>query len=178
MTDHRFLLAGFGGQGVLFFGKVIATAGLLSGKEVSWLPSYGPEMRGGTCNCGVCLSDAPIGSPLVAEPTALVAMNLPSLQRFIDVVEPGGLVLYDSSMIAEPPARTDVTVLALPASRMAVGEGLMGLANMILLGRLFAEMGFCAPEQLDKGLVKSVPARKAELLELNRKAIKLGMESK
>ena len=95
MNDLHLVLAGFGGQGVLFAGKVIASAGLIEDREVSWLPSYGPEMRGGTANCNVCLSDRPIGSPLVTEPTALIALNQPSYDKFIDTVKPGGLVIAD-----------------------------------------------------------------------------------
>ena len=111
MKDLNMVFAGFGGQGVLFAGKVAAYAGLLAGKEISWLPSYGPEMRGGTANCSVCVSDQPIGSPLVTNPNVLVAMNLPSLDRFIDGVEPGGTVLVDSSLINKKVERTDLRAL-------------------------------------------------------------------
>ncbi|NTW28096.1 MAG: 2-oxoacid:ferredoxin oxidoreductase subunit gamma [Coriobacteriia bacterium] len=171
------LLAGFGGQGVLFTGKLIAYAGLIEGRELSWLPSYGPEMRGGTANCSVCLSDEPIGSPLVLEPDVLIAMNQPSLDKFFADVVPGGLVIVDSTMIATVPERDDVTVIRVPATQLAEDSGLKGLANVILAGRLFNEIGFCGRDTLDGALVKCIPARKAEMLELNRKALEIGMKS-
>lgn len=173
------LLAGFGGQGVLFGGKLIASAGLEDGREVSWLPSYGPEMRGGTANCSVVLSDEPIGSPLVLQPDVLVAMNQPSFDKFIDSVVPGGLVIADSAMVPSTAAhgRNDVSVLAIPATKMAEEHGLKGLANVILVGKVFAETAFSTREALDAAVEHSVPARKQHLLEPNKKAIVLGMES-
>ena len=181
MKDLNIVFAGFGGQGVLFAGKVAAYAGLLQGKEISWLPSYGPEMRGGTANCSVCISDEPIGSPLVTAPNVLVAMNLPSLDKFIDTVEPGGVVLVDSSLIDKKVERTDVTVHYLPSSSMAEEKGLQGLSNMILIGKLFHEVccgesehAFCTRETLDAAIQKCVPAKKAAMLELNRQAVELG----
>lgn len=170
------IFAGFGGQGVLFAGKVVAYAGLIEEKELSWLPSYGPEMRGGTANCSVCLSERPIGSPLVTAPNVLVAMNQPSLEKFIGAVEPEGLVILDSSLIDLPIERTDVTVHRVPASALAEELGVKGLANMILVGKLFKELGFCSPETLDQAIQKCVPARKADMLELNRKAVAAGAE--
>ncbi|MGN1045423.1 MAG: 2-oxoacid:acceptor oxidoreductase family protein [Candidatus Methanomethylophilaceae archaeon] len=177
MTDLNILLAGFGGQGILFTGKVMAYAALMEGKELSWLPSYGPEMRGGTANCSVCISDNKIGSPLVVNPDVLVAMNLPSLEKFEDAVVPGGMIIIDSSIIDRKVERTDVDVIYLEASRIAEENGLKGAANMVILGRLYKEHPFCSEENLDKGLQKSIPPRKAALIENNRKAISLGMES-
>ncbi|MCL2503705.1 MAG: 2-oxoacid:acceptor oxidoreductase family protein [Coriobacteriia bacterium] len=175
MADQlNVLLAGFGGQGILFAGKLIAEAGLIDGREISWLPSYGPEMRGGTANCSVCLSDEPIGSPLVLEPDVLVAMNQPSLDKFIGQVVPGGTVILDSVMIATVPERDDVTIIELPATRLAEDAGLKGLANVVLLGRVLKETGFCAAETLDKALQKSVSPKRQHLLEPNRKALSLG----
>ena len=174
--DLNLVLAGFGGQGLLFAGKVTAYAGLVEGREISWLPSYGPEMRGGTANCSVCVSDSPIGSPLVLEPNALIAMNLPSFDKFINTVKPGGIVLVDSTMVGEKTDRTDISVFYGPATKMADDNGLKGLANIILLGKLYKELQFCTPEALEKGLEKCIPASKAAMLELNRKAMKLGME--
>ena len=167
------VFAGFGGQGVLFAGKVVAYAGLIEGRELSWLPSYGPEMRGGTANCSVCLSDEAIGSPLVTNPNVLVAMNRPSLDKFVNDVEPGGVILLDSSLIDVKVERDDVTTYYVPASKLAEENGLKGLAN-ILIGKLFKEVGFCAEETLDKALQKCIPARKADMLGFNRKAIELG----
>lgn len=174
MKDLNIIFAGFGGQGVLFAGKVTAYAGLLLGKELSWLPSYGPEMRGGTANCSVCISDEPIGSPLVTAPNVLVAMNLPSLDKFIDIVVPGGLVILDSSLIDREITREDVAVCRVPSSALAEENGLAGLSNMILVGRLFQELDFCPAETLDQAIQKCVPARKPQMLDLNRQAVALG----
>lgn len=168
------IFAGFGGQGVLFAGKVTAYAGLLLGRELSWLPSYGPEMRGGTANCSVCISDRPIGSPLVTAPNVLVAMNQPSLEKFIGAVEPGGLVILDSSLISTEITRTDITVHRVPSSALAEENGLSGLSNMILVGKLFKELDFCPAETLDEAIQKCVPARKPQMLDLNRQAVALG----
>ena len=175
MAKTDILLAGFGGQGVLFAGKVIAYAGLMEGKEISWLPSYGPEMRGGTANCSVCISDRPIGSPLVVNPDVLVAMNLPSLEKFEKDVVPGGLIIVDSSLIDKKVARDDVRVVYLPASKLAEENGLRGAANMVIVGRLFKEIGFCGYGNLEKGVRKSVPARRQNLVEGNLRAIEVGM---
>ena len=117
MSELHLLFAGFGGQGILFAGKLVAYAGLIEGRELSWLPSYGPEMRGGTANCSVCLADEPIGSPLVLEPDVLVAMNQPALDKFLPHVAGGGTVIVDSAMAPRLPKRDDVTVYALPAAR-------------------------------------------------------------
>lgn len=171
------VLAGFGGQGVLFAGKLIAYAGLIEGREVSWLPSYGPEMRGGTANCSVCLSDEPIGSPLVFEPDVLVAMNQPSLDKFETCVSEGGLVVADSTLIQRVPAIPGVRMYALPATAMAEEAGFKKLANIIMAGKLFAETGFCAEETLWQAMEKCVPAKKADMLEMNKKALRLGMDA-
>ena len=174
MKDLNMVFAGFGGQGVLFAGKVVAYAGLIEGRELSWLPSYGPEMRGGTANCSICLSDEPIGSPLVTNPNVLIAMNRPSLDKFVNDVEPGGVILLDSSLIDVKVERDDVTTYYFPASTLAEENGLKGLANIILVGKLFKEVGFCSAETLDKALQKCIPARKAAMLDFNRKAIEIG----
>ena len=174
MKDLNMVFAGFGGQGVLFAGKVVAYAGLIEGRELSWLPSYGPEMRGGTANCSVCLSDEAIGSPLVTNPNVLVAMNRPSLEKFVNEVEPGGVILLDSSLIDVQVERDDVTTYYVPASTLAEENGLKGLANIILVGKLFKEVGFCSEETLDKALQKCIPARKASMPDFNRKAIEIG----
>ncbi len=174
MKDLNMIFAGFGGQGVLFAGKVVAYAGLIEGRELSWLPSYGPEMRGGTANCSICLSDEPIGSPLVTNPNVLVAMNRPSLDKFIGDVEPGGTVILDSSLIDVKVEREDISVHYVPASALAEENGLKGLANIILVGKLFKEVGFCSAETLDKAIQKCVPARKAAMLDFNRKAVEIG----
>lgn len=170
------LLAGFGGQGILFSGKVIAYAGLSEDREVSWLPSYGPEMRGGTANCSVTLSDDPIGSPLIINPTILVAMNTPSLDKFVDKVEKDGIIIVDSTLISEKVERTDVKTFYVPATGLADEKGLKGLANMIIVGKLLKETNFAEFDAVMKGLKKSIPAKKAALLDKNIEAIKIGME--
>lgn len=174
--DLNILLAGFGGQGVLFAGKLIASAGLIDGRHLSWLPSYGPEMRGGTANCSVCLSDDPIGSPLVTEPDVLIAMNQPSLDKFIDDVVDGGTIIVDSTLVKTVPAREGVTIHEIPATQLATDNDLKGLANVIIVGKLLQTIGFCDPSVLDEAIVDSIPARKQHLLEPNRKAVALGME--
>ena len=174
MKDLNIVFAGFGGQGILFAGKVVAYAGLIEGRELSWLPSYGPEMRGGTANCSICLSDEPIGSPLVTNPNVLIAMNRPSLDKFVNEVEPGGTILLDSSLIDERVERDDVTVFYVPASKLAEENGLKGLANIILVGKLRKELAFCTEETLDKALQKCIPARKADMLGFKRKALEIG----
>ncbi|MDD2458618.1 MAG: 2-oxoacid:acceptor oxidoreductase family protein, partial [Eubacteriales bacterium] len=123
MIDFSVIIAGFGGQGILSGGKFIATAALMENREVSWFPSYGPEMRGGTANCSVVISDEPIGSPVINEADVLIVMNGPSLDRFISHVKPGGLVIMDSSLVLNVPARRDVSVFQIPASTLAVEAG-------------------------------------------------------
>ena len=171
------LLAGFGGQGVLFAGKLIAYAGLLEDREVSWLPSYGPEMRGGTANCSVCLSDDPIGSPLVLAPDVLVAMNQPSFDKFEDAVAPGGVVVADATLVQRVPAIDGVKTCAIPATAMAEEAGFKQLANIILAGKVFVETGFCKEETLWKAIEKCVPASKAAMLEMNKRALQLGIDA-
>lgn len=175
MAQIDILLAGFGGQGILFAGKIIATCALYDGREVSWLPSYGPEMRGGTANCSVCLSEEPIGSPLVLKPNLCVVMNNPSYDKFIDSVAPGGTVVVNSSLIDRKTDRTDINVCYIPATDLANQNELQSLANMICLGKLLKETGFAALETVDKAIEKCVPARKQFLLEGNKKAVRLGM---
>ena len=170
----KILIAGFGGQGVLFTGKALAYTGLKVGMEVSWLPSYGPEMRGGTANCSVTLSDTPIGSPIVDKPDVLIAMNLPSLEKFYNETEKDGYVIYDSSLIAKHGDRKDIVTVGIPATKMASDNGLDGLANMIILGKVIKETNVLTIEQIKNSITQMVPAKKAELLEKNIKAIELG----
>ncbi len=177
MSTRQFLFSGFGGQGILFAGKFIAYKGLIENKEVSWLPSYGPEMRGGTASCGVIISDEPVGSPIVNNPDVLVAMNLPSLDRFESKVAPGGIIFLDSSLIERKVERTDVTVFALPATQMASDNGFPTLANMILVGKILKELGEYNDESLKAALAKVISAKHADMMEVNRKAIDLGANS-
>ncbi len=137
----RIKIAGFGGQGVLFLGKILAEAGMHEGWHVSWFPSYGPEMRGGTANCHVSLSDQPIGSPIVSDPTLLIALNRPSLERFEAEVVSGGTIIYDCSLIDVAPARPDIDAIALPATTLATDAGNARVANVVALGACLAKMG-------------------------------------
>ena len=177
MEELRIVFAGFGGQGLLFAGKVVAYAGLIEDRQVSWLPSYGPEMRGGTANCSVTMSDEPIGSPLIMNPNVLVAMNQPSLLKFESEVAPNGIALVDTSLITRLPERTDIRVFALEATNMAEDAGLKGLANIVLVGKMLKETQFCKPETIEAAIRKAVPPRKADLIEKNLNALKLGMEN-
>ena len=170
----KILIAGFGGQGILFTGKALAYTGLKAGMEVSWLPSYGPEMRGGTANCSITLSDTPIGSPIVDKPDVLVAMNLPSLEKYYGETEPNGYVIYDSSLINKEETRKDVATFGIPATKLASDNGLDGLANMIILGKVLKETNILTLQQVKDSLTQMVPAKKAALLENNIKAIELG----
>lgn len=173
---HDILLAGFGGQGILFAGKILAYSGLIDEKEVSWLPSYGPEMRGGTCNCSVCISDNEIGSPLVVEPSILIAMNTPSLEKFVNSVKAGGTIIVDSTMVDVTVERTDVNTYYVPATQLATDNELPGGANIILLGKLFKETGIISPDTFKKAIEKVVPAKKAALAANNLKAVQIGMD--
>lgn len=181
MASIKIMLAGFGGQGVLFAGKLVANTALIEDREVSWLPSYGPEMRGGTANCSVTIADEPIGSPLVLEPDALVAMNQPSLDKFAGSVVAGGLIVADSTLIPALPEASalaqGVRVKTVPATAMAEEAGLKGLANIILAGTLWAATQFCSREALDAALTKCVPPRKQHLLEPNRRALQMGIDA-
>lgn len=174
MTTTKILIAGFGGQGILFAGKALAYTGLKAGKEVSWLPSYGPEMRGGTANCSVTISETPIGSPIVDKPDVLVAMNLPSLEKYYNETEKDGYVIYDSSLITKNETRNDITTIGIPATKLASDNALDGLANMIIMGKVIKETNVLTLEQVKNSLAQMVPAKKADLLEKNIKAIELG----
>jgi 2-oxoglutarate ferredoxin oxidoreductase subunit gamma len=178
MANFNILFAGFGGQGILFSGKVLAYSGLIDRKEVSWLPSYGPEMRGGTANCSVCISDEPVGYPQVTAPDVLVAMNGPSLDKFIGTVVPGGKVFVDSSLVRCADGENDrgATVYCVPATRLSNEEHLEGIANMIILGKVLAETGIASVETVKKALEKCVPASKMHLLKENLRAVELGMK--
>ena len=178
MKTTQILIAGFGGQGVLFAGKFLAYKGLMEDQQVSWLPSYGPEMRGGTANCSVVLSDTPVGSPIITEPDVLIAMNLPSLQKFVDTVVPGGQIYVDSSLIDVKVERTDVEVFYIPATQLAKDNGIATLANMIIIGNLLQNHPELDFDGVEAVVNKLVPPKKAALIELNMKALQLGKDYK
>ena len=176
MKTTQFLFSGFGGQGILFAGKLLAYKGLIEEKQVSWLPSYGPEMRGGTASCNVIVSDGAVGSPIVSKPDVLVAMNLPSLDRFEPSVVPGGMIFADSTLIERKVARDDVKTFYVPATRLASDSGFPTLANMILLGKILKELGEFTPDGVEAALKKVISAKHADMLEVNLKALHLGAE--
>ena len=167
------VLAGFGGQGVLLIGKLLAYAGMKMGREVTWMPAYGPEMRGGTCNCTVVLSDRPIGSPISKSPHGLIALNLPSLDKFEDTVRPGGVIVVNTSLINRLPHRTDVTVVAVPANEVAIECGSPKAANMVTLGAYLGASGLADLDQV-KAIVTETFAAKPKLVEINHAALSRG----
>ena len=173
----QILIAGFGGQGVLFAGKCLAYEGLFENKQVSWLPSYGPEMRGGTANCSIILSDEPVGSPIVSYPDVLLAMNLPSLDKYEETVVPGGTIYVDSTLIERKVQRTDVKVVYIPATKLASDNGTPTLANMIIMGKVLSEEGqFENEEAVMAALKKVISAKRADMLEVNMNVMRLGHE--
>ena len=178
MKTTEILIAGFGGQGILFSGKFLAYKGLVEDLQVSWLPSYGPEMRGGTANCNIILSDTPVGSPIITTPNVLIAMNLPSLMKYVDSVVPGGQVYVDSSLIDAKVEREDVEVFYIPATQMAKDEGLGNLANMIIIGHLLENHPELSFDGVETVVEKLVPPKKAALKDLNNKALALGRDYK
>lgn len=168
------LLAGFGGQGILFAGKQIVLAGMRQGKNVSWLPSYGPEMRGGTCNCSVIVEDEPIGSPLVTKPDILLAFNTPSFDKFEASVVKGGMLFVDSSLVNKKSERDDISCYYIPATELANDNGLTGMANVIMLGYIVKKTGLFTEEYFKESLTSGIPAAKAHLAEVNKKAFEIG----
>ena len=174
---HEFLIAGFGGQGLLFAGKFLVNKGMMEGKEVSWLPSYGPEMRGGTASCSVIVSDEPVGSPIVSKPNVLMVMNLPSLDKYESAVKAGGKIFVDSSLVDRKVERGDVEAYYVPATQLASDNGLNGLANMILTGKLLKVLGqFEDEEAVADSLKKVVSVKHPEMFEKNLQALKIGRD--
>lgn len=171
---NEILITGFGGQGVLFAGKCLAYEGLEENKQVSWLPSYGPEMRGGTASCGVIISDEPVGSPIVSNPTILIAMNLPSLDKYENATVAGGKIFVDSALISREVVRKDVDAYYIPATRLANELGTPTLANMIILGKMIKETGLVTLESATEAMKHVVSAKRASLLEANIKALQTG----
>ena len=175
---HSYLIAGFGGQGLLFAGKFLAYKGLLENKEVSWLPSYGPEMRGGTASCSVIIGDEPVGSPIVEHPDVLMVMNLPSLNRYEQAVQPGGTIFVDSTLVERKVERSDVKAIYVPATRLAVENDMTTLANMILTGKILEEMDEFDADGVQAALKKVVSAKHPEMFDLNLKALQIGRDFK
>lgn len=172
MTD-QILITGFGGQGVLFAGKFLAYNGLMNDKQVSWLPSYGPEMRGGTANCSIIISDEAVGSPIVSNPNILVCMNLPSFDKFENAAVKGAKIFIDSTLIERKAKRDDVEVFYIPATKLANDAGMPTLANMIIVGKILKETGYNT-ETMQEALKKVVSAKHPELFDKNLTAINIG----
>lgn len=173
---QEILIAGFGGQGVLSTGQLMAYAGMIEGKQVAWIPSYGPEMRGGTANCGITISDEPISSPLVTEPTTLIVMNRPSLDKFEKTVVPGGLILINSSLVEQKVKRQDVKVVEIPANRIAEELGNVRVANNVILGALIELTGIVTVEAVVESLKKVLPARRHNMIPVNQMALESGIK--
>ena len=170
----QILIAGFGGQGILFSGKLLAYKALSEGKELSWLPSYGPEMRGGTASCSVTISDEPVGSPIIDHPDVLIVMNLPSLDKYESTVKPGGMIFADSTLIERKVARSDVKAFYIPSTKIAQDMGTPNLANIVLLGNVLKNCSEISRDFLEDALKKVVSAKHPEMFELNLKAIDAG----
>ena len=175
MMHQEIILAGFGGQGILSAGRILAYAGMLENKNVSWLPSYGPEMRGGTANCHVIVSEDTIGSPILNNATSLIVMNGPSLEKFEDMVTSGGLIISDSTLVEKEPNRKDVDVCCVPATKAAFDMGNPTFANIILLGKLIAKTNIISKDNFAEALKKILPEKKHHLIPEELKALEYGM---
>lgn len=175
MTEE-IIIAGFGGQGVLSMGQVLCYSGVMENKEVSWMPSYGPEMRGGTANCMAIISDTLISSPILTKFDTVIALNQPSLDKFESAVKPGGLLIYEAGTILNPPTRKDITIVPIEATKEASNMNNSKIMNMIVLGAFLKKKPIIAMENILKGLKKVLPDRYHHLIPLNEAAIKRGME--
>lgn len=177
MSIHRVICAGFGGQGVMSMGQLLTYAGMIEGKEVSWLPSYGPEMRGGTANCSVTVSDKPIGSPIISgDATCAIIMNLPSLEKFEKEIESGGILLINSSLIHQKSKRNDITSYYIPANELSQELGGTKFANMIMLGAYLKLTNTVEVDSILEAFKKVFGPKKEKYLGINREAIQLGMK--
>ena len=170
------IVAGFGGQGVLFAGQLLSYAAMDEGREVTWIPSYGPEMRGGTANCTVVISDEEIGSPMVRNPQAVIAMNLPSFDKYEPVIKTGGVLIVNASITNRPPSRTDIHTVMVPGNEVAESLGDRRMTNMVLLGALLANLPVLSLEALERALKGHLPARHQRLLPMNLQALHRGAE--
>lgn len=172
---EEIVIAGFGGQGVMVAGQLLAHAGMEEGKQVAWIPSYGPEMRGGTANCTVIISDDAVGSPIVTNPGIAIVMNRPSLDKYEPLVKPGGILIVNSSIVGREATRSDVRVVAVPANDEAAELGNVRLANSIMLGALIGCTDIVKVESLVDSMKDVFKARQHHLIDLNRQALERGM---
>lgn len=176
MNHQDVIIAGFGGQGILSAGRILAYAGMLENKNVSWLPSYGPEMRGGTANCNVIISDETVGSPIINTATSLIVMNGPSLDKFEKMVASGGVIITDSSLVEKNPSRDDVSIYKIPATKTALDMGNGTFATIVLLGKLIAATKIVSKESFIEALKKTLPEKKHYLIPDEIKALEYGMD--
>ncbi|MCX7773322.1 MAG: 2-oxoacid:acceptor oxidoreductase family protein [Clostridia bacterium] len=176
MFLHDIIIAGFGGQGILSSGRLLAYAGMLDNKEVSFLPSYGPEMRGGTANCMVVISGEPIASPVLNSCDALIVMNNPSLEKFESWLRPGGVLITDSSLVHKKAKRTDIKVFEIPATQLASDAGNKTYSSIILLGKLIKETGCIEVESFEKALYSVLPKKKHHMIPEEMAIFKVGAD--
>ncbi len=174
--QQEIIFSGFGGQGALFAGQLLAYAAMDEGKHVTWIPSYGPEMRGGTAHCTVIVSDEDIGAPIVRHPTVAVVLNIPSMDKYEPLVKPGGLLVVNRSLIPRPATRTDITVLEVPANDLATELGNVKMANVILLGALLAANPLVKLESVARALELHLPEKRRHLAQPNQAALFKGAE--
>ncbi len=174
--NEEIIFSGFGGQGALFAGQLLAYSALDSGLHVTWIPSYGPEMRGGTAHCTVVVSDEPIGSPLVRNPRAAVALNLPSFEKYESVIKPGGLLVYNVSLAPVQPVRSDIQYMAVPANDIAERLGNVRMANVVLLGAYLSVTGYLTLETVETALDLHLGQRQRKYLAANKQALREGAE--
>ena len=173
--SHDIIMAGFGGQGIMVMGQLLAYAGMIEYQHVSFIPSYGPEMRGGTANCSVIVTDEAVGSPIVTEPNFVVAMNLPSLDKFESLIQPGGILMINSSLIQKKATRSDITVYTIPANELAQELGNPKVANMVVLGAIVAASEAVKSESVLQAFAKMF-AKKPKLIEINKLALQKGAD--
>ena len=171
---ERIIISGFGGQGIMLIGRLLAYAGMIEGKKVAWMPSYGPEMRGGTANCTVIISSNEIGSPIVSHPKILIAMNQPSLDKFESTVSEDGLIILNDSLIEREVKRNDVNVIKIPADDIADKLGNSRAANMVVLGAYVEQSEIVKMDTIFKALEKALSGRNQKLIDINKKALKQG----
>lgn len=175
MAQQEIIISGFGGQGILSAGRLLAHAGMLEGKNVSWLPSYGPEMRGGTANCHVIISDDPVGSPILNSATALIVMNAPSLDKFEKIIVKDGIIIADNSLVKRKPDRNDIEYFGIPATKLASDMGNSTYATIILIGKLLGKTGIISKENFESALKKVLRPKYHHLIPEEMKALELGM---
>lgn len=172
---EEIIISGFGGQGALFAGQLLTYAGMAEGRHVTWIPSYGPEMRGGTARCTIIISDDEIGSPLVHNPSAAIVMNIPSMEKYEPLVQEGGVLVYNSSLIDRPVQRKDLRAAAVPANDIASELGDARMANLVMLGAFLALTQVVSPSTVDEVLDEHLAERRRHLLEPNKEALRRGM---